>query len=77
MKTGPYTLCHTDKGSIQWWAWPAAAFGIGFCLAATAIPGQAGPVEIVLGGFVLATAVIPGAVFAFLAVDFWRYRRCR
>jgi len=77
MKEGPYTLVHSDRGSIQWWAWAAAAFGLGCCAALFLLPGPDHPARVLLGGFVLSLFAIPLAMVSLLAVDFWRYRRCR
>ena len=63
MKTGPYTLCHADKGSIQWWAWPAAALGLALLLSSGAFPNSS-EAELMARGAWSLSVVMPVGWFA-------------
>jgi hypothetical protein len=73
MKTGPYSLCHTDRGSIQWWAWPAVSLGLGLFAAAPAIHASAGGLAFMACGVVMGVFLAPSVGVVAVAVDMMRW----
>ena len=73
MKTGPYTLCHTDRGSTRWWAWPSAVWGLGMFLAAAAMPA-AEAAQLLAGSLWFSAASLP---LVWLAAEGWQLVRHR
>jgi hypothetical protein len=74
MKTGPYTLCHTDRGSPPWWALLLAFVGLA-CTAVAAVRPNADGQTIVFSGMLFGG--LASVVWACVeqALEIWRETR--
>lgn len=74
MKTGPYTLCHTDRGSTRWWALPLALVGLACTAVAGARPNTDGQTIVFAGMLFGGLATVAWACVA-QAFEIWRESR--